>query len=178
MPELTPPDPRVLESYLEACQEFKAGLRARLDLNALASPAAFELYCAALRAGRMEWQHTYAGNRMRVLWWCDGDTYLGESTIRPDLTPAFGSHPAEGLPLRLHGHIGYEIRPTARGRGHGKALLAATLREAYSMGIDPVVLSVRDDNPVSIRLIEACGGVRFTRADDGVLQYLASGNKL
>jgi RimJ/RimL family protein N-acetyltransferase len=175
VPELIAPDPRVRESYLEACREFGVGLRARLDLDSLADPPAFDLYCHALRAGALEWQHTYAGGRMRVLWWCEGDTYLGESTIRPDLTPAFGSYPAEGLPLHLHGHIGYDIRPTARGRGHGRGLLAATLREAYRMGIDPVVLSVETDNTASVRVIESCGGVRFTRPMDGVRQYLASG---
>jgi predicted acetyltransferase len=178
MPALTSPNPRVRESYLQACEEFAAGLRARLDLDSLARPAAFELYCRALSTGALEWQHTHAGGRMRVLWWCDGDTYLGESTIRPDLTPALGSHPYPGLPLPLHGHVGYDIRPSARGQGHGRALLAATLREAYRMGIDPVVLSVETDNRVSIRVIESCGGVVFTCPLEGVRQYLASGKDL
>jgi predicted acetyltransferase len=112
---------------------------------------------------------------MRVLWWCEGDTYLGESTIRPDLTPALGSHPYPGLPLHLHGHVGYDIRPSARRQGHGRALLVATLREAYRIGVDPVVLSVHTDNVASLKVIEACGGVAFNKDVDGIRQYLASG---
>lgn len=175
MPSLIPPHPRVRGSYLEACAEFGTGLRACLDLDSLARPAAFDLYCRALQSGSLEWQHTHAGGKMRVLWWCDGDTYLGESTIRPDLTPALGSHPFDGLPLPLHGHVGYDIRPSARRQGHGRALLAATLREAYRIGVDPVVLTVGIGNHVSIRVIESCGGVPFTRPRSGFLQYLASG---
>jgi RimJ/RimL family protein N-acetyltransferase len=178
MPTLTPPHPRVRESYLEACAEFGAGLRAGLDLESLERPAAFKLYCRALQAGVLEWQHTYAGQKMRVMWWCDGDTYLGESTIRPDLTPAFGSHPFEGLPLELQGHVGYDVRPSARGRGHGRALLATTLREAYRLGVDPVVLTVHTDNVVSTRVVESCGGVPFTRPSAGFRQYLASGKNM
>lgn len=178
MPTLTPPHPRVRESYLDACQEFGTGLRARLNLASLACPEAFDLYCRALRAGALEWQHTHAGGKMRVLWWCDGDTYLGESTIRPDLTPALGAHPPEGLPLPLHGHVGYDIRPSARRQGHGRALLAATLREAYRIGVDPIVLTVHTDNLTSARIVESCGGVPFTCPASGVRQYLASGKEL
>lgn len=151
----------------------------RLDLDALADPAAFGLYCRALAAGTLTWQHTHAGGRMRVLWWCDGDTYLGHSSIRPDLTPEYGSHPPDkGVPIRLVGHVGYDIRPTARRRGHGTALLRATLQEAHRMGVDPVVLTVDTDNEASIRVIEACGGRRFTTPDSGAVQYLASGAAL
>lgn len=178
MPKLTLPNPGVRQSYLEACREFETGLRTRLDMASLACPAAFEVYCRALRAGSLEWQHTHAGGKMRVLWWCDGDVYLGESTIRPDLTPALGSNPPEGLPLSMHGHVGYDIRPSARGQGHGKALLAATLREAYRMGVDPVVLAVKTTNRASRKVIEGCGGVSFTQPLDDVLQYLASGKDL
>jgi RimJ/RimL family protein N-acetyltransferase len=165
-------------SYLEACAEFGSGLRARLDLESLAVPTAFELYCRALAKGRLEWQHTHAGDWMRVLWWCEGDTYLGESTIRPDLTPAYGSYPSPGQPARLVGHIGYDIRPSMRGRGQGRALLQATLREAARLGIDPVVLAVEAGNAASIRVIESCGGHRYRRPDEGVVLYLASGRDL
>lgn len=178
MPELLPPHPGVRDSYLEACRDHKGGWRGGLDLVSLARPEAFALYCRALRNGVFEWQHTHGGGRMKVLWWCDADQYLGESTIRPDLTPEFGNYPSEaitGLGLSLHGHVGYDVRESARGRGHGKALLAATLLEAYTMGIDPVVLSVEDDNAASISVIEACGGIKY-RAVGAVWQYLASGS--
>ncbi|MCW2904947.1 MAG: N-acetyltransferase [Streptosporangiaceae bacterium] len=179
MPKLIAPDPRVRTSYLTAAGEVSDGLRARLDLDALADPAAFELYCRALAAGSLEWQHTYAGGRMRVLWWCQGEEYLGESTIRPDLTPEYGSHPTDrGLPIRLVGHVGYEIRESARRQGHGRALLRATLQEANRIGIDPVVLTVGTSNAASIRIIESCGGRRFTAPADGVVQYLATGADL
>jgi predicted acetyltransferase len=176
MAELIQPHPRVRESYLEACREFGTGLRAQLHLDSLSLPKSFALYCRALRAGSLEWQHTYAGGKMRVLWWCEGDAYIGESTIRPDLTPAYGSHPYEGnLPIRLQGHVGYDIRPSMRRRGHGRALLAATLREAYRMGVDPVVLTVETGNTTSAKIVESCGGIEFAVPEMGFRRFLASG---
>jgi predicted acetyltransferase len=59
----------------------------------------------------------------------------------------------------MGGHIGYDIRPSARRRGHATAMLAAALPVARSLGIGPALLTCDEDNTASRRVIEANGGV-------------------
>ncbi len=56
------------------------------------------------------------------------------------------------------GHIGYSVRPDARRRGVATAALAAGVEEARALGIDPVLVTCREDNEGSRRTIEANGG--------------------
>ncbi len=56
------------------------------------------------------------------------------------------------------GHIGYGVRPNARGRGLGRELLRLTLAEAARLGIERVLLTCAKDNPASSGVIEANGG--------------------
>ncbi len=53
------------------------------------------------------------------------------------------------------GHIGYETRPSARGRGVASYLLAWA--RDYTL-TDPVIVTCSIDNPVSQKVIENCGG--------------------
>lgn len=57
------------------------------------------------------------------------------------------------------GHIGYAIRPSCRGKGYGKTLLRLLLEEARKLGIDRVLVTVRNHNTPSIRTALASGGV-------------------
>ena len=84
-----------------------------------------------------------------TLWWVSGDEYLGRISIRHRLT----AHLRE-----IGGHIGYDIRPSARQHGHATAMLAAALPVARSLGIDPALLTCDDDNIASRKVIEANGG--------------------
>lgn len=74
---------------------------------------------------------------------------LGFLSLRHGLTAAL---------LESHGHIGYSVRPAARGRGVAKAALRAGLVEAAKLGIAPVLVSCSVDNDASRAVIEACGG--------------------
>jgi predicted acetyltransferase len=85
-----------------------------------------------------------------TLWWADGDEYLGRLTIRHRLTPSL---------LQVGGHIGYDVRTSARRRGHATAMLAAALPVAHGMGIDPVLINCNEDNVGSRKVIEGNGGV-------------------
>lgn len=84
-----------------------------------------------------------------TLWWVSGDEYLGRISIRHRLT----AHLRE-----IGGHIGYDIRPSARQHGHATAMLAAALPVARSLGIGPALLTCDDDNIASRKVIEANGG--------------------
>ena len=56
------------------------------------------------------------------------------------------------------GHIGYDVRPSSRGRGFGAAALRLVLPEARRRGLERVKLTVDSDNLASIHIIERNGG--------------------
>jgi predicted acetyltransferase len=94
-------------------------------------------------------------------WWTDGSTYLGRIEVRHRLTPA----------LRQHGgHIGYDVRPSARRRGHATAMLRAVLPHAAALGIERALLTCDVANEASRRTIEANGG-RLEDERSGSLRY-------
>ena len=85
----------------------------------------------------------------------------GLLTIRHRLTPSL---------LNLGGHIGYDIRPGARRRGHATAMLAAARPVARELGIDPVLITCDENNTGSRKVIEANGGV-LEDIRDGKLRF-------
>jgi predicted acetyltransferase len=84
-----------------------------------------------------------------TLWWADGDEYLGRIDIRHRLTQHL---------LDYGGHIGYDVRPSARRRGHATAMLARALPVAAGLGIDPALITCDEDNIASRKVIERSGG--------------------
>ncbi len=56
------------------------------------------------------------------------------------------------------GHIGYYIRPSARGRGAATQALALALEDLARRGEPKAMLTTDPDNTSSIRVIEANGG--------------------
>jgi predicted acetyltransferase len=57
------------------------------------------------------------------------------------------------------GHIGYDVRPSSRGRGYGTVALRLALAEAWQRRIEKVRLTTDSDNTPSIKVIERNGGV-------------------
>ncbi|HEY6542973.1 MAG TPA: GNAT family N-acetyltransferase [Ktedonobacteraceae bacterium] len=76
-------------------------------------------------------------------------TLLGEIRLRPHLTPPFEQH---------NGHIGYNTRPSQRGKGYATCMLFLVLDEARQFGLSRVMLTIDGDNPASVRVIEKNGG--------------------
>jgi predicted acetyltransferase len=91
---------------------------------------------------------------------------LGVSNLRHRLTPALQTK---------GGHIGFGVRPSQRQRGHATRLLALTLLEARSLGIDRVLLTCDKDNAASARVILRNGGILDTETtgsdDHTTLRY-------
>lgn len=86
----------------------------------------------------------------RVLWLVHDGEYIGQTSIRPELcTPYL---------LTYGGHIGYSIRPSRRGRGYGKAILALTLGVSREIGLRRVLVTCDSDNIGSRKIIEHNGG--------------------
>ncbi len=76
--------------------------------------------------------------------------YLGRIALRHQLTDRL---------RETGGHIGYDVRPTARRQGHATAMLRAVLPLTHGMGINPVLVTCDVDNLASRRVIQANGGV-------------------
>ncbi|WP_420369313.1 GNAT family N-acetyltransferase [Curtobacterium sp. L1-20] len=83
-------------------------------------------------------------------WWIVGDgRVLGGIALRSPEDPS--------VPQR--GHVGYGIRPSARGRGVATWALGQVLVQASRIGIDPVLAVCRDDNSGSTATLERHGAV-------------------
>ena len=161
MPELITPDVRVHKSFLDAMAEFQAegrgtpaddtmiGAEIREFAATWSTPGGFAAYVAALRA-QSRGEHLPAGFvPCTTLWWAEDDTYLGRIALRHELTPRL---------LEIGGHIGYDVRPTARRRGHATAMLRALLPIARSIGIGSALITCDVGNIASRKVIESCGG--------------------
>lgn len=147
---LVRPTPKYLESYLEACREFKAvGTR----YASMEDPDAFE-----------EWKDTifqkfYDSERgiglregwvpSTTFWLVKGLEFIGTGNIRHRLTSSLEKY---------GGHIGYAIRPSYWNQGYGTLQLRLLLREAYLLGIDPALITCDLDNPASSRVMVKNGG--------------------
>jgi predicted acetyltransferase len=95
-----------------------------------------------LRRGRVRQTHFWLVR--------DGDFFLGGSRLRHSLNKALEQ---EG------GHIGYDIRPSERGKGYGTELLRLTLERARALSLSRVLVTCDEDNRASARIIEKNGGI-------------------
>jgi RimJ/RimL family protein N-acetyltransferase len=179
-PRLVSPSREAHASFLEALAEYHAeGRHLELPADRLAHPGEFARYVAALLAGVECPGEPYfyladlRGEEAPVpypdgyvpqstYWWVAGDEYLGRLSIRHRLTPHL---------LVEGGNIGFEVRPSARRRGHATAMLAAALPLAAALGIDLARLDCDEGNSASRRVIEKNGG-RLERREVGSLYFL------
>jgi predicted acetyltransferase len=64
------------------------------------------------------------------------------------------------MPRHEGGHIGYDVRPSERGKGCGTRLLRLTLQKARELGLDDVLITADEGNAASWKVIERNGGRR------------------
>ncbi len=57
------------------------------------------------------------------------------------------------------GHIGYSVRPSERRKGYAAQMLHDALSQCRRLGLDKVMVSCRDDNEGSRRVILGNGGI-------------------
>jgi len=163
MPSFASPHPRYQRSFLASVQEILdahegvhwTGLTVfgeeTYTVEELAAPDAFAAFAQRLRdLALLETPRPEGKVPETLLWWVDGDEYLGRLSIRHELTDAL---------REFGGHIGYVVRPFARRQSHARAMLAAALPIARDLGIDPALLTCDADNVGSRRVIESNGGV-------------------
>jgi predicted acetyltransferase len=86
-------------------------------------------------------------------WVVENAEVVGEFNIRHMLTPYL---------QEVGGHIGYGTHPLHRRKGVATYALQQALKRAAGMGIGEALVTCRDDNAGSIRVIEKCGGMRLS----------------
>ena len=161
MPELIPPTPRVRASFIKSVEEFLAegrgGHNTMLgDWRALFearwhTDEGFTAFVDHLHADALPDSPRPDHHVPQSTWWLvEGDEYLGRISCRHRLT--------EWL-LEYGGHIGYEVRPSARRRGHATRMLRDVRPHVAALGIDPALLTCDHDNVGSRTVIESAGGV-------------------
>jgi predicted acetyltransferase len=159
MPTLVEPTIAVHRSFLEAWDELEpheerwmgaAGLNDQWTRTEAEDPEQFAQMIDAIVAEADEETELPSDLvHQTVLWFVDGDQWLGRLAIRHRLTPAL---------LELGGHIGYVVRPSARRRGHATQMLVQSLPFAARLGIDPALVTCDSDNEPSRKVIQAAGG--------------------
>ena len=145
------PDLRWRESYLSLLNEFAArGERCHQHYRPLAEGdfAALLARWDDLRTGR----GVEAEMAPQSHFWLirDGAEIVATARLRHWLTEHF---------YRAGGHIGYDVRPSCRGRGLATRLLRLMLDQARGRGLVRALLTCDDDNHASARVIEKCGGI-------------------
>lgn len=163
---LGPPSVAVHASFLEAMGELVAegaGDELRLAVERWRGIEAFAAYVDELRAQGDENTMLPAGAfHATHLWYTDGAEYVGRLSIRREPLPWV---------VEVGGHIGYDVRPSQRRRGHATAMLGEALPVARGMGIDPVVITCDAANVASRIVIERNGG-RLEDRRSGKLRFL------
>jgi predicted acetyltransferase len=149
---LVPPDERLFPSFVESLDEWGdahqngAGIR---DLSSLGTTEGFskwvrELLAEEVTPARADFVTcTYR-------WIVDGNSYLGSIALR---------HRLNGYLAEVGGHVGYSVRPSARGRGLASWALGRSLELARDYGLQEVLVTCADTNIASARTIEANGGI-------------------
>ena len=91
-----------------------------------------------------------------TLWAMRRGRMVGVLKLRHRLNPALEKY---------GGHIGYFVRPSARGQGCATRMLALALKQARALGLTRVLLSCDIENHASARVMVKNGGVRTS---DGI----------
>jgi predicted acetyltransferase len=140
-PTLIAPTARLHAAWLEAHTEWGPGLHedgfGLESTDDIESPEGFAAWIARLTA---------EPDRGTCRWIVEDERVQGGIALRHQFNERTG-------------HIGYGIRPSARGRGLATWALGKMLDQARALNMDRVLLVCAADNPASAKTIEHNGGV-------------------
>jgi predicted acetyltransferase len=147
---LVKPSVQYKESYLEALREFQdEKLPWVMDLNVVELSRNFEAFVERENNKQTSWTKDPPVPQTE-LWGIVNGVYVGRIAIRHWLN--------ETLKV-MGGHIGYDTRPSYRGKGVASEMLRQSLPFAKAIGIKEALLTCNDSNIPSIKTIEKNGGV-------------------
>jgi predicted acetyltransferase len=182
MAQLSSPTVRVRSSFLAAMAEFHGEGRGSADDDTMigyelrelgrtwtTTPEGFSRYVEWLTAQAQEDSPRPEGYvPSTTLWWVEGEEFLGRIAVRHRLTTHL---------LELGGHIGYDVRPSARRRGHATAMLRAVLPVARGLGIESALVTCDADNVASRKVIEHNGGVLEDQRGEKLRFWVPTGDR-
>lgn len=138
---------RARDEWGPGVHEDGFGLRPTDEVD---SPAGFAAWVARLTDESDPTRPLAAGQvHCTYRWIVEGDEVLGGIALR---------HTLDDHLLRVGGHIGYGVRPSARRRGLATWALGRMLDEARALGLDRVLIVCAVENVASARTIEHHGG--------------------
>lgn len=152
MPELVAPNADLYEAFCEMTDEWT-------DIQSTSHGMSDGPRQFASREEFAEWvDRLVAGETVaepgRVtcsyFWIMEDGRLLGGISLRHELNDYL---------LHFAGHIGYSVRPSARGRGLASWATQQVLVRAGERGIERALIVCDGDNIASARVIEKCGGV-------------------
>lgn len=167
MPLVTP-NPQHQATFLAALGEYHAdGLHLDLDATHLARTTNFAAYLDKLAADANP-NTPRPAHRVpqTTYWYIDRNRYLGRVSIRHWLTTT----------VWPHGHIGYDVIPSARRRGHATRMLAQALPHARELGIHRALLTCHPHNHASRAVIERNGGQLRRHTHDRLYYHIDTGD--
>lgn len=138
--ELTRPNPELFEGWSEAHREWGPGLH---EDGFGIGPGDDVDTVEGFRA----WVARIERDSGQLWWIVENGKVLGGIALRA----------ADDERVHRFGHIGYGVRPSARGRGVATWALREVLARAAASGIDPVLAFCRADNAGSIATLEHHG---------------------
>lgn len=151
--KLVYPSEMYQQSYLSFYQEWIDSKETMIPWIIAKDPSDFKEMLSALEANRRG-ENLPAG-------WVPDSTYwlvsnksevLGVVNIRHTLTDRL---------RETGGHIGYGIKPSARGKGYAVTMLKFALKKAKEIGMDSVLIVCDKENKASERTILKSGGRRI-----------------
>jgi predicted acetyltransferase len=147
---LSEPNTRYRESFIEGLREFqREGRMLQYDLESVC--ADFPSFVRRLQAQARQNGAGLPPNYIADtdFWLIDGEEFIGRLSLRPKLNEIL---------LKLGGHIGYQVRPSKRCMGYGKAQLGLGLQKAREIGLKRVLVTCDENNIASQKVIEYHGG--------------------
>lgn len=124
----------------------------------------FETYVKTLRGEELRENLKDGWVPSTTYWLTDGEELFGAANIRHELNAPL---------LNIGGHIGYGVKPSARGRGFATEQLRLALEKAKALGIERALITCDRTNTASRQVILKNGGVAdtpFTEEDGNVVE--------
>ncbi len=153
--ELVQPSAEYKDSFIEAVREYKneeesEPTRGYRSLSILDLEKDFDAFVERERSHAQGLNQPAGYIPQTEFWLVDEGEYIGHARVRQQLNQHL---------YEIGGHIGYDIRPSKRGRGYGNKILELTLQKAREMGIERIRITCDVDNIPSRKVIEKNGGV-------------------
>jgi predicted acetyltransferase len=145
---LIKPSKKYEQSWQQGLAEFRAeGLKGFWNYDK--EPTSLAEYIRRIRTNEKGEDLPAGWVPATTYWLIDGDQFVGHTNIRHELNEYLA---------KVGGHIGYHIRPSARGRGYGKKILELALLKAKELGLQKVLVTCDESNLASKKVIEANRG--------------------